>query len=631
MRVQIRSARSAAIALLTAVCLLGATAASSAPSPVTPKRIVDNETVYAVMDATGALRTTIVVDWLQVEGTGTMTLADPAAAADSIETLTDGFAPALAGGLVTADVTVEGNGDYFYRAETTAELPLDVRVTYFLDGAETPPAELAGKSGRLRIDIALHNRLDRTETITYAGADGAEQSTEVTYTVPLLCIPQLKIDGTRMTNIVPPDGAQLAITGNTLTYAIPMLPSPDETASIEMDARDIELASMIISVFPKLPASADFSVADDLIDLRDGLSRLGQLSVGHLQVVDGIVGGMGAYDLTGATQAAEGIAALRTSLGTMARGAGDLAKLSAGQRAYLDGVINGIDAGQFDSLGQLQAAIGQMRQGAAELEAGVNGLSTLLDGQIALTAQLQASNSALAGAAAGLAAADTTNTALAGVASGLAQQDALLSALLDGGNLGAGFMPGLRYTREQLAGIATGLAGLKGGLEQLEAQSAGLFAIPGAFAQLKNALIVLRDGGAAGPQQLPGLATTSSGLDGLASGLGQAEAGLAGSAGQLSQLSGISALMKDLRSALEALGRGGTVQGRTLPGITTTIDALGTTADGLGSGVDDIREGEALMEAMKASAEAYTTFLGLPEGAEGHLSFLFKLDGVAKE
>ena len=51
-----------------------------------------------------------------------------------------------------------------------------------------------------------------------------------------------------------------------------------------------------------------------------------------------------------------------------------------------------------------------------------------------------------------------------------------------------------------------------------------------------------------------------------------------------------------------------------------------------GSGVDEMRKGEELMQAMKAAAaDSYTSFLGLPDGAHGRVSFLFKLDGVSKE
>ncbi len=53
--------------------------------------------------------------------------------------------------------------------------------------------------------------------------------------------------------------------------------------------------------------------------------------------------------------------------------------------------------------------------------------------------------------------------------------------------------------------------------------------------------------------------------------------------------------------------------------------------DGIGDGVTEAREGEALTEAMKRAADDYTSFLGLPEGATGHLSFLFKIEGVSVE
>lgn len=639
--------RVSAVAALTAASLFAATVASSAPAPGTPDAIVDNETVYVIADAYGTPQTTVVVDWLQVQGTGTFELADPAAGADKIESLTDGFSPAKSGDKVEASVAVDGYGDFFYRAETDQALPIDVSVTYQLDGEEMTPADLAGKSGRLRMEIEIVNHLERTETVTYENADGATESSEVTYTVPLLCIPQLELDGTRMTDIVAPDGAQLAIAGQTLTYAIPVVPSPRETVAIEMTARDIELAPMILSAFPGLPASPDFSVVDQLAELRDALGMLGQLSSGHLQVVQGISQGMGAYDLSAVTGAAEGLTALTSGLGDLATGADGLARLSAGQYSYLDGLVGSIDTSQFDSLGELTSAISSMTVAASQLETGTAGLVTLLDGQIAMAEAIKTSNAGLLARAAGYAAeygahsADTTALAAAGdfqtLATGLGTQDYLLGVLLDGGDPdGAGpepFMPGLRTTRDSLAQIRDGLTALSGGLEQLDASTAGLTAVPGAFGQLKAALIVLRDGGdpdGAGPaSEMPGLRATRDGLAGIADGLAQAAGGLRGQSGDLSMLTEVPTMMGELKAALDALASGGTLRGRELPGIDTTVEGLGGMGDGLGDGVSEVRRGEALTNAMKRTADEYTSFFGLPEGATGHLSFLFKIEGVS--
>jgi putative membrane protein len=631
--------RSAVIASLAAVCILSAATASSYVASGVPEAITDNETVYIIADATGAPRTTVVVDWLQVEGSGRFTIADPAPGIGAIESLTDGFAPERAGDDVIATVDVDGNGDFFYRAETDAELPLEVEMVYFLDGQETAPADLAGKSGRLRIEITLTNLLEREDTVTYVGSDGLERTSEVTYTVPLLCIPQFEIDGTRMTAIEAPASAQLAIAGSTLTYALPMVPSPESTAFLEMDARDIELAPLIISAFPKLPASPDFSVADDLLELRDGLSDLRRLSEGQLQVLDGITGGMSEMDLSGAAGAADGIAALTSGLGELGDGADGLAQLTAGQYLYLDGVIAGIDASRFESLGQLQAAIGQMRAAASQLATGTAGLVQLLDGQIALAEGIRASNAGLLAQADGFVASYSADATLAPAAAdfqtlaeGLGAQQHLLDVLLDGGDPdGSGpapAMPGLRTTRSSLHGIADGVAALADGLEQIESQSAALGAVPDAFLQLRQALVVLRDGGTVSGQALPGLGATRDGLTGVANGLSRAEAGLAGSAAELARLAELPVMMAELADTLDALARGGAVRGQHLPGLTTTSGALQQITSNLGWGVDDMREGEALTEAMSAAADAYTSFLGLPEGADGHLSFLYKLDGV---
>lgn len=622
------------VATLTAVSLVAGTVQGASPASDIDK-IEDTETVYVMMDAAGSVKNTVVVDWLHIQGSGSASLVDPAPGVDKVESLTDEFEPTLSDGSATADITVDGTGDFFYRAETDAELPLDIDVVYTLDGARIPADQLAGKSGRLRIDISIHNKLERTETITFEDADGAERSAEVTYTVPILCLPQFVVDGRQMLDVVVPDEAQIMVTGSTRTYVVPILPSPDATATIEMDAEDIELEPTVIVALPMLPASPDFSTVGELHTLRDGLGQLGQLSQGHLQVVEGLVAGMDSYDLSGTSAAAEGLTELQSALGQMASGTTDLATLSEAQLAYLDGVIAGIDTSQFDSLVELQAAIGQMALAASQLETGTQSLVTLLDGQIGLVEQLRASNTALAQKAVQLSEANPGDADLQGLAAGLQGQDALITVLLDGGDPDgpgpAPAVPGLRETRDQLVGIGSGLTALEDGLSELETRSAALSAVPQAFEQLKSALVVLRDGGIVQGQQFPGLSTTTSGLKSIADGLSQASSGMSESATTLDTLGSLPAMMGDLRSALETLAQGGSLEGQELPGITTTVEALGEMAGGLGAGVDEMSEGEALVGAMKAAAANYTTFLGLPEGAVGHLSFLFKLDGVSKE
>jgi len=47
--------------------------------------------------------------------------------------------------------------DIFYQGESDEELPVSVKVSYYLDGKQISPEELAGKSGRVRIRFDYTN------------------------------------------------------------------------------------------------------------------------------------------------------------------------------------------------------------------------------------------------------------------------------------------------------------------------------------------------------------------------------------------------------------------------------------------------------------------------------------------
>ena len=47
--------------------------------------------------------------------------------------------------------------DIYYQGESSEELPVEVKMTYYLDGQEIQPEELAGKSGKVKIRIDYLN------------------------------------------------------------------------------------------------------------------------------------------------------------------------------------------------------------------------------------------------------------------------------------------------------------------------------------------------------------------------------------------------------------------------------------------------------------------------------------------
>ena len=54
------------------------------------------------------------------------------------------------------NLTWDTNGaDIYYQGTTEKELPVSVKLTYYLDGKKISPSELKGKSGHLKIKLII--------------------------------------------------------------------------------------------------------------------------------------------------------------------------------------------------------------------------------------------------------------------------------------------------------------------------------------------------------------------------------------------------------------------------------------------------------------------------------------------
>ena len=118
------------------------------------------ETVYVITDASGNKTKTVVSNWLK-NPQGVKKLEDVSDLTDIENVKTDeGFT--ANGDKLTWDT--EG-GDIYYKGYTDKALPVDVKVTYTLDGKEIKPEDLAGKSGKLTVRYDYTNN-DRSEEHT---------------------------------------------------------------------------------------------------------------------------------------------------------------------------------------------------------------------------------------------------------------------------------------------------------------------------------------------------------------------------------------------------------------------------------------------------------------------------------
>lgn len=125
-----------------------------------PASAEKEETVYIFTDANGNQKSMVVSDWLKN--------LDKSTSIDDISGLT-GIENVKGDETFTQDGekltwAADGN-DIYYQGTTDKESPISVQITYYLDGKEIAPKDLAGKSGHVKIHYEYINSAEKEETI----------------------------------------------------------------------------------------------------------------------------------------------------------------------------------------------------------------------------------------------------------------------------------------------------------------------------------------------------------------------------------------------------------------------------------------------------------------------------------
>ena len=120
-----------------------------------------SETVYVNLDAEGKVKSKIVTDWLHTDTP--KTFINDISSLKNIVNVKSNSEPKK-----SKDGSIRWNmpsTDLYYRGTTDNELPIDLNITYFLDGKETTPKKIAGKSGQVKMVISINNTSKKTVKI----------------------------------------------------------------------------------------------------------------------------------------------------------------------------------------------------------------------------------------------------------------------------------------------------------------------------------------------------------------------------------------------------------------------------------------------------------------------------------
>lgn len=337
------------------------------------------ETVYVMADASGTPSEIIVSEWLK-NTENAKTLTDTTNLTDIENIKGDETYTTTKDGI---EWSADGN-DIYYQGKSQKELPVSVKVSYYLGDQKIEPKQLAGKSGRVKI---------RYEYVNNSMVNASTGDTDAEVYTPFVMATGMLLPTDTFSNVTVSNGNVISEGNNIIAVGIGI---PGLSKSMGLDElEDLDLDFELPDYFEVTADVKNFNLGMSITLCSNSLIDMGELFSENS--MDGIADSVntlidGANQLEdGSIQLADGTNTLREKLGEFAVGVKDL---QSGIKTYTDGVKS-----VHDGSGQLTAGADQVDEGAQKLQEGAESLVKGADeansgaGQVAVGA-----NNALAGA-----------------------------------------------------------------------------------------------------------------------------------------------------------------------------------------------------------------------------------------
>lgn len=585
-----------------------------------------DESVYVNADASGKVKKTTVTEWLKNTEKGSV---DDETVLEDVENV-KGNEKYKEGS--DDSIVWESKGkDIYYQGTTDEELPVNMSITYKLDGKEISPKDLAGKSGKLEMTINYENKskqnvdVDGQQTEMYTPFTLATAMMLPTDEYTNVTIDNGKIVSDGDKNIVvgvafPGLSEDLGLDSSNLDVDIP------SSVTITADVTDVSVGATYTMASANLLDSIGLDDVDSFDDLDDSINKLEDATN---QLVDG------------SKELAEGTNTLNGKSGELISG---VDKLADGVTAYTDGVAGVADGANAinSNMALVKNGVSAAVEGTGKLATGVSGvqsgLNTVASGINTAIDNLNKSGENIKGLANQTALTDKEKQQIvSNVSAGLdqaglskEQKDAVDTAIASAVNAASD------ETNKKVAYAANEYSeGMSGAASQLSAASSALTTVDpanptatvaGGVAAVSAGIDELQTKLGTGTADQPGLTT---GVEALASGVSQ----LADGANELNQKS------STLKSGMSTLKNGGEQ-------LVSGVGVLASGADTLASGIaeykseaidkladafgGDISKVTSRIDAMKELSENYKSYAGIKDGMNGSTKFIIETEAVSK-
>lgn len=342
-----------------------------------------SETVYAVMDADGNIDEVSVSEWLK--NTGSSKKIKDYSTLKNIKN-TSGDEKVTKNG---NDLVWNANGkDISYTGDYEGELPVKVKIRYYLNGTEKTAKEIAGKSGNVKI------RFDY-EVNDSVSTDGYNM------TRPYAMISAVVLSNDNFSNVTVNSGKAVNDGNNTAVAGIAL---PGVSEDLNIDSLDIPDHVTITAKTTNFEIDGTYTVADsgfmsdaDTSKLDDASSEVDELESSLNKLSDAskkLVNGTsklasGADTLaTSTSQVKDGTKTLSDGAKKVDSGVDTLSqsttKLVTGAQSLSEGTTKlkaGTEQLQDSVTGKLATSTSKLKTGAAQVNAGVETLASTIKTQ----------------------------------------------------------------------------------------------------------------------------------------------------------------------------------------------------------------------------------------------------------
>ncbi len=633
---------------------------------VEAKKVSKQETVYLNADPSGTVTDITVSDWLKNSGVNSV-IEDFSTLSDITNTKGDEKFSQTGENVSWS----AGGDDIYYQGKSTQALPVDVKISYSLDGTEMKAEEILGKSGKLKIHVSYENKSKSTAVI-----DGEEKTV---YT-PFVMVTGMILDNEVFSSVtadnnakVVNDGSKQMVFGVGTPGLAESLDLKDEMAekipgdfTVTADVTDFSMGNTFTFGSPSLLSELDLDDSEDMDELEEKLddmtSAVSQLVDGSDKIADNMetfAEKMGTLKDSIQKYKKEGVDALSRGINQLAANGPKLVK---GVGEYTDGVVT-LAKGTKSYV----EGAGQITKGNAQLYNAVkdmSGIDTFARGLKDYTGGVDK-----------LGAKENVTKLKSGaksVSDGVSTLHASLSQLKQSFDNNEKIIAGLKASGADATLIAT--------LEQVtgtqKAATAELEKATSAEGDLKKGAESLSSGVGTVMDSLATLSGNSSTLTGAADKLSKnlptlvsnikklKEGGDKLSANDKKLIAGTKQIIKasnkmkktakTLNKGMKTLQKGSRKLGRSTDKLVDGVSQLTTASGKLSDGADELADGvdkfnsegveklqetydediQGLMDRLHAivdAGKAYKSFSGIQEGMDGEVKFVIETKEVKKD